>query len=176
MRTSLLIITLVTGSIAAASSLAIAAQDRFTLKIPNGPAFSEFRGYDTWAYVAVSRTEDGQKVIAGNPAAVAAFKAGAPAAGKPMPDGAQLVKIEWAERKMAESPYFVMVPGALKSVSFMEKDSKRFAKSGGWGYAQFKHDAATGNFTPSGADAACGFACHTTVKARDYVFTPYPKR
>jgi len=172
MRTSLLIASFVAGSLAVASSLALAAQDRFTLKIPNGPAFAEFRGYDTWPDVAVSRTEDGQKVIAGNPAAIAAYKAG----GKSFPDGAKLVKIEWAERKMAESPYFVMVPGALKSVSFMEKDSKRFAKSGGWGYAQFKHDAASGNFTPTGNDAGCGFACHTAVKARDYVFTPYPAR
>ena len=42
-------------------SMALAAQARFTLKAPNGVAFSEFRGYDTWQDVAVSETEDGLK-------------------------------------------------------------------------------------------------------------------
>jgi hypothetical protein len=66
----------------------------------------------------------------------------------------------------------------------MQKDSKRFADSGGWGYAAFEHDGASdtfrpGNLTdqpPQASDAKCGFACHTTVKARDYVFTDYAKR
>src|SRR3954465_4175498 len=44
--------------------IALAAQDRFTLKVPNGPAFSEFKGYENWQYVASSQTEMGLKVIA----------------------------------------------------------------------------------------------------------------
>ena len=66
----------------------------------------------------------------------------------------------------------------------MVKDSKRFADSGGWGWAAFDYDAASDTFTPSNAaskppqghDAKCGFACHTQVKNRDYVFTEYGKR
>jgi len=66
----------------------------------------------------------------------------------------------------------------------MEKDSQRFADSGGWGYAFFKYDVTSDTFTPAtlddeppqGNDAKCGFACHTIVSARDYVFTEYAKR
>ena len=70
------------------------------------------------------------------------------------------------------------------NVDFMVKDSKRFADSGGWGYAVFEYDAASDTFKPGttaskppqGNDARCGFACHTLVKSRDYVFTDYGKR
>jgi hypothetical protein len=86
------------------------------------------------------------------------------------------VKIEWSAKKSAESPYFVMVPDILKSVSFIEKDTKRFANTGGWGYAQFHYDSASGAFQPFGNDAACGHACHTAVAAKDYIFTAYPRR
>jgi hypothetical protein len=66
----------------------------------------------------------------------------------------------------------------------MVKDSKRFADTGGWGWAVFKYVAASGTFTPGttadappqGNDAKCGFACHTIVKTRDYVFTDYGSR
>jgi hypothetical protein len=66
----------------------------------------------------------------------------------------------------------------------MVKDSKRFADSGGWGYAVFDYDEKSDTFKPGttagtppqGNDAKCGFACHTTAKARDYVFTDYGKR
>ena len=76
------------------------------------------------------------------------------------------------------------MPGTLHDVDFMVKDSKRFADSGGWGWAAFKYDAASDTFTPAttadqppqGNDAKCGFACHTIVKTRDYVFTDYGKR
>ena len=84
--------------------------------------------------------------------------------------------IEWTAKKSAESPYFVMVPDILKSVSFIEKDSKRFPNTGGWGYAQFHYDGASDTFQPFGNDAACGHACHTAVAAKDYIFTAYPKR
>jgi Cytochrome P460 len=76
------------------------------------------------------------------------------------------------------------VPGSLHDVDFMVKDSKRFADSGGWGWAAFKYVAASDTFTPftladqppQGNDAKCGLACHTIVKTRDYVFTDYGKR
>ena len=46
----------------------------------------------------------------------------------------------------------------------------------GWGYAQFNYDSASDAFTPLGVGAACGYACHTKVAAKDYVFTAYGKR
>ena len=69
-----------------------------------------------------------------------------------------------------------MVPDTLKSVSFIEKDTNRFADTSGWAYAQFLYDAASDTFTPSGIDAKCGYACHARVAAKDYIFTAYPKR
>jgi Cytochrome P460 len=157
-------------------SKALAAQDRFTLKVPNGLAFAEFKGYETWQNVAVSQTEKGLKIIAANPVMMEAYRQGLPAKGKKFPDGSKIVKIEWFSVKNRESPYFVMVPGALKSVSFIEKDSKRFPDTNGWAYAQFRYDAASDTFAPNGSGAKCGYACHTAVAAKDYIFTAYPKR
>jgi cytochrome P460 len=156
--------------------MGLAAQDKYTLKVPNGLEFSEFRGYETWQDVAVSRTENGLKVIAANAAMIDAYTGGIPSNGKHFPDGSKIVKIEWSAKKNTESPYFVMVPDTLKSVSFIEKDTKRFPDTNGWAYAQFLYDAASDTFTPNGSDAKCGYACHTTVAAKDYIFTAYPKR
>jgi cytochrome P460 len=156
--------------------MGLAAQDKYTLKVPNGLEFSEFRGYETWQDVAVSRTENGLKVIAANAAMIDAYTGGIPSNGKHFPDGSKIVKIEWSAKKNTESRYFVMVPDTLKSVSFIEKDTKRFPDTNGWAYAQFLYDAASDTFTPNGSDAKCGYACHTTVAAKDYIFTAYPKR
>jgi hypothetical protein len=156
--------------------IALAAQDRYTVKVPDGLAFSDFKGYEDWRNVAVSQVKDGIKIIAANPAMISAYRSGLPASGKTFPDGSKIVKIEWSQKQSTVSPYFVMVPDALKSVSFIEKDSKRFPKTHGWAYAQFVYDAATETFKPSGTGAECGYACHTTVAAQDYIFTAYPGR
>ncbi|HXZ45206.1 MAG TPA: cytochrome P460 family protein [Pseudolabrys sp.] len=163
-------------SLAVFGSLGLAAQDKYTLKVPNGLEFSEFRGYENWQYVAVSQTENGLKVIAANPAMMDAYRDGVPGNGKRFPDGSKIVKIEWVAKKNTESPYFVMVPDTLKSVSFIEKDSKRFPDTSGWAYAQFLYDVASDTFAPMGSETRCGYACHTTVAAKDYIFTAYPKR
>jgi hypothetical protein len=170
------VIASVAVSLFVLGSVALAAQNRYTLKVPNGLAFSEFRGYETWQDVAVSQTENGLKVIAANTAMITAYRQGVPGNHKPFPEGSKIVKIEWTSKKNAESPYFVMVPDTLKSVSFIEKDTKRFPDTNGWAYAQFLYDAASDTFTPNGNDAKCGYACHTTVAAKDYIFTAYPKR
>jgi hypothetical protein len=162
--------------LAVLGSMALAAQDRFTLQVPNGLAFSEFRGYETWQDVAVSQTDNGLKVIAANDAMIDAYRQGIPGNGKPFPEGSKIVKIEWSSKKNPESPYFVMVPDTLKSVSFIEKDAKRFPDTNGWAYAQFLYDAASDTFKPNGNGAQCGYACHTTVAAKDYIFTAYPRR
>jgi hypothetical protein len=157
-------------------TLTLAAQDRSSVKVPNGLAFAEFKGYDTWQTIAPSQTPEELKAILGNAAMIEALKAGIPGNGKPLPDGAVMTKIDWLKHGNAVSPYPVDVPNTLKSVSFMVKDSKRFADSGGWGYAQFTYNPGSDSFTPVGTGAACGYTCHTRVKANDYVFTKYAPR
>jgi hypothetical protein len=163
---------------------AISAQDRYTLKVPNGLAFSEFKGYEGWQTIAVSHNGGLLAVILGNPAMIDAFKAGVPGNGKPFPDGAKMAKIHWNPKTAETEPGQPLVPNTLHDIDFMVKDSKRFADSGGWGYGEFEYDSASDTFAPGtmadkppqGSDAKCGFACHTIVKKQDYVFTQYPKR
>jgi hypothetical protein len=160
-----------------------AQQDKYTLKVPGGLAFSEFRGYEGWHLVSVSQDGGLFAAILANPVMIKAYQAGFPGNGKPWPDGSKMAKIHWNPKKL-ETFTAATVPATLHDVDFMVKDSKRFKDSGGWGWAAFEHDAASGTFTPAtkaatppqGNDAKCGFACHTIVKAMDYVFTAYPKR
>ncbi len=175
-RTPSSVIVIIAVLLAVLGSMGLAAQDKYTVKVPNGLALSEFRGYENWQDVAVSQTESSLKVIVANPAMMDAYRDGVPSDGKHFPDGSKIVKIEWSAKKSTESPYFVMVPDTLKTVSVIEKDTKRFPDTSGWAYAQFVYDAASDTFTPSGSDAKCGYACHTTVAAKDYIFTAYPKR
>ncbi|HKV26603.1 MAG TPA: cytochrome P460 family protein [Candidatus Acidoferrum sp.] len=156
-----------------------AHQDRYTLKVPDGLAFSEFRGYDTWQDVAPSATEGSIKSILANPMMINAYKQGVPANGKSFPDGSKIVKIEWVKQKNPQSPYFVEVPNTLKSLAFIEKDSKRFPDTHGWAYAKWDYEPASGTFKPDALSASghtCGYTCHTAAKATDYIFTAYPKR
>jgi hypothetical protein len=157
------------------AALATGSQDKYTLKVPNGISFSEFRGYEAWQVVSVSQNND--------PVMIGAYRAGAPGNGRPFPDGARLAKIHWTPRKMEAFPT-ATVPGTQHDVDFMVKDSKRFADSGGWGYGAFEYDAGSGTFRaatnadkpPQGNNASCGFACHSGVRTRDYVFTEYAQR
>jgi hypothetical protein len=158
------------------SGIALAQQDRYSLSVPNGLSFSEFRGYDGWQDVAVSETKTSVKAILANDIMIQAYKSGIPGHGKPFPEGAKIVKIEWLKKINTKSPYFVEVPDTLKSVSFIEKDSKRFPTTHGWAYAQFTFDTPTQTFKPSVTGSECGYACHTTVASQDYIFTAYPPR
>ena len=166
------------------AGIAVAEQDRFSLQVPGGLAFAEFRGYEDWQTIAVSHNGDRLATILGNPAMIDAYRAGAPGNGKPFPDGAKIAKIHWTAKNAEDQPGDPIVPGDLHDVDFMVKDGKRFADSGGWGYAQFEYDVASSTFRPGRTDdsppqehdAKCGFACHTIVEAKDYVFTAYPRR
>jgi len=167
--------------LAALGVLALFAQtqdkDKYSLKSPSGIAFSDFRGYEDWADVSSSRTDERLKVIVANPTMITAFKAGIPVSGQPFPDGSMIVKLQWTQKKSTEAPFVVDVPDIFREVFVMEKDSKRFPKSGGWGYAVFNYDAASDTFTPDAKSPSdCGNACHTAVKAKDYIFHPYQKR
>ena len=184
MKRTLFSITMIGAvSLAVAGGIALAAQDKYTVKVRGGLAFSEFRGYEGWQVVATSQNDKLVAVILANPVMIKAFQAGIPGNGKAFPDGSKMAKIHWTPKKNQHFPD-TTIPGALHDVDFMVKNSKRFADSGGWGWAVFNHDAAAGTFSPGttadsppqGNDAKCGFSCHTTVKARDYVFTEYGKR
>jgi hypothetical protein len=167
-----------------ATGAAMSAQDRYTVKVPNGLGFAEFKGYETWQTINVSHSGPHLAVILGNPAMINAYKAGIPGNGKPFPDGARMAKIHWVATKKETTPGQPLVGGTLHDVDFMVKDSKRFADGGGWGYGAFRYDPASDSFTPAttadqppqGNDARCGVGCHTVVKNQDYVFTEYPKR
>src|ERR1700689_1419976 len=152
-------------------------KDKYSLVSPGGIAFSDFRGYEDWADISSAHTDERLKVIVGNPTMIKAFKAGIPLNGQPFPDGSKVVKLQWTPKKSTEAPFVVDVPDVFKEAFVMEKDSKRFSKSGGWGYAVFNYDAASDKFTPDPKSPSdCGYACHTPVKARDYIFHPYQKR
>ena len=182
-RNSMLAIGITTVMLAIFDSTAIGAQDKYTVKVPGGLAFSEFRGYENWQVVSASLDGGLLAVIVANPAMIDAYRAGVPGNGKPFPDGAKMAKIHYSPKKLETFPS-ATVPGTLHDVDFMVKDSKKFADSGGWGWAAFRYDAASDKFTPcdqtcappQGNDAKCGLACHTIVKSRDYVFTVYGKR
>jgi hypothetical protein len=92
--------------------------------------------------------------ILGNPMMIDAYLGGVPGNGKSFPDGAKMAKIHWNPKT---NEYFqsATVPGTQHDVDFMVKDSKRFADSGGWGWAVFEYDAASNTFTP-GTLASCG--------------------
>jgi hypothetical protein len=172
----MLTIATILGVLVAAGGMAISAQDKYTVKVPGGLAFSEFRGYEFWQYVATSESDDRIKIIGGNPLMIAAYRAGFPANGKPVPDGAVLSKIQWSKNPNPGFPVKATAAGDLKEVEFMVKDSKRFADSNGWGYAQFNYDTASRTFTPLGTGTNCGTACHNAAAKKDYVFTEYSLR
>src|ERR1700731_297028 len=153
------------------------AQDKYSLKSPSGIAFSDFRGYEDWSVVSSARTDEVLKVIVANPTMIKAYKAGVPGNGQPFPEGSMIAKLQWKPKKSAEAPFVVDVPDVFTQAFLMEKDSKRFPKSGGWGYAVFNYEAASDKFTADAKSLSdCGYACHTPVKAKDYIFHPYQKR
>jgi cytochrome P460 len=155
----------------------IAAQDKYTLQVPNGLAFSDFKGYENWEVVAVSQTQDLLKVMVANPTMMEAYRAGLPGNGKRFPDGSKIAKIEWKPTKNAEAPFEVRVPDTLQDVFLIEKDSKRFPDTSGWAYAVFDYNPASDRFAPNKTGTInCGYACHTRVAAKDYIFTAYGKR
>jgi hypothetical protein len=172
---------------AIAVNMAVAAQDKYTVKVPGGLAFSEFRGYEAWQAVSVSKTDHAFAIIVANPAMIEAYRSGIPGNGKPFPDGSKIAKMHYEPAKSADSPDpSTELPGTFVNVDFIEKDSKRFpdADSGGWGYAAFNYNTASDTFTPAtendtppqANDAKCGVACHTIAQAKDHIFTEYSKR
>src|SRR5208282_3983995 len=126
-----------------------AQQDKYTLQVPNGLAFSDFRGYENWQVVSVSQTDDLLKVMVANPIMIDAYRSGVPGNGKSFPDGSKIAKIEWKPKKNTESPFSVRVPDVLQDVFLIEKNSKRFPDTKGWAYAVFDYNSASDSFAPN---------------------------
>jgi hypothetical protein len=176
-HTSKVTIVIATATLAVLAGTAVHAQDKYSLKSPSGIAFADFKGYEDWAVISSARTDDVLKVIVGNPTIIKAYKAGVPGNGQPFPEGSKIAKLQWKPKKSTEAPFVVDVPDVFSQAFLMEKDSKKFPNSGGWGYAVFNYDPKSDKFTPDAdSPSDCGHACHTAVKAKDYVFHPYQKR
>src|ERR1700734_2194525 len=109
-RKRMLTIPIIAGVLAVVGGLAISAQDKNALKVPNGLSFSEFKGYEAWQVVSIS--QDGKLIAAilANPAMIKAYAAGVPGNGMPFPDGAKMAKIHWNPKKMDVFPA-ATVPG-----------------------------------------------------------------
>src|SRR3954463_14583777 len=166
------------AAVLAALRTAVYAQvsDKYSLKSPSGIAFSDFKGYEDWPVVSSARTDEVLKVIVANPTMIDAYKAGVPGNGQPFPEGSKIVKLQWKPKKSTEAPFDVDVPDVFTQAFVIEKDSTRFPKTGGWGYALFNYDAKSDAFAADAAPSDCGHACHVAVKSKDYIFHPYQKR
>ena len=147
---------------------AISAQDKYTLQVPNGLEFSDFRGYENWEDVAVSQTENGIKVIVANLTMMAAYRDGLPADGKLFPDGS---KDKDRVDREAECGVSLLRHGTGYAEIGFAADF--WTPTDG---PMFGYDAASETFTPHGNDPQRGYECHSRVSAQDYIFTAYSKR
>lgn len=138
-----------------------------------GPAIDLPQGYRDWRLIAVAHEEgtlNDLRAILGNDIAIAAAREGT----LPYPDGTIIARLAWSYDPLPESEkafgrHQSFVAGAPKNgVQFMIKDSRKYAATGGWGYAQFDDGK------PAAPTNAC-FTCHTVVQARDYVFNRYAR-
>lgn len=133
---------------------------------PNGIAFPA--GYQNWRVIGVSHRVDNNtlRVILGNDKAIEAARRGRT---NPWPDGAILGKVVWKDSANPDWAKAV-VPGKFVHAEFMFKDSRKYAATGGWGWARWKGLEQK----PYGKDAKVAqecVACHTPVKGNDWVFT-----
>src|SRR5215813_12950907 len=116
MRQKSIRITVFAGlALAAIGVLAVAAEDKYSVKVPGGLAFSEFRGYEGWPAISMSRNERVVAMTLGNPVMIEAYRAGFPGNGKPVPDGAKMAKMHWIPK---QNQFFkeATVPGNLLNV------------------------------------------------------------
>ena len=90
----MLTIVTVTALASALGASAMPAQDKYTLKVPVGLAFSEFRGYEAGRSVSMSKDEKLIAVILGNPLMSTPTW---PDSGQRQtcPRGAKMAKIHW---------------------------------------------------------------------------------
>jgi hypothetical protein len=132
-------------------------------------------GYRDWKLVSVAH-EAGNlndlRAILGNDIAIKAYREGT----LPFPDGTVIARISWSyvpseenNKVFGRDQSFVAGPPPEWYLQFMVKDSKKYAATAGWGFAQFDKD---GKPVDDAKLKPC-FPCHEPVKARDFVFTRY---
>jgi hypothetical protein len=130
-------------------------------------------GYRDWKLISVAHEEgnlNDLRAILGNDIAIKAYREGK----LPFPDGTTIARLAWSYQPSEEnnkvfgrSQSFVAGP-PKNGVQFMAKDSKKYAATGGWGFAEFINGKPAGE-----AVLRTCFPCHVPVKARDFVFTHY---
>jgi hypothetical protein len=166
-RIAFLLITVAAAGVVASSAPASGRADR-----PAAPIFSIPHGYRNWGLITVAREEgtlNDVRAILGNDVAMKAEQEGK----LPFPDGTIIARVAWGYVPLAESAQAFghaqsFVAGPPKNgVQFMVKDAKKYASTGGWGFAQFNDGK------PGGEAAQTCFACHEIVKTRDLVFNRY---
>jgi hypothetical protein len=136
-------------------------------------------GYRDWRLISANHLAGAKlkqvRAQLGNDIAIKAFREGK----LPFPDGAIIAALHWNEASSDENNKVLadgfpgtglesFVAGSAVNVQFMVKDSKKYAASGGWGFADFKN----GKPGDEALHKAC-FPCHQPAKDRDYVFTRY---
>jgi hypothetical protein len=137
----------------------------FVTKIPSG--------YRDWRLISVAREEGSLndiRAILGNDMAIKAYREGK----LPFPDGTIIARIAWSydaseeNNKLFGQPQSFVAGSPKNGVQFMVKDSRKYASTGGWGFAQFDD----GKPADEAVLKTC-FPCHQAIKARDFVFTRY---
>lgn len=115
-NTRMATIAAITAVLTVLGSWAIAAQDKYTVKVPNGLSFADFRGYEDWQAVGPSLTDATGviRLIVANPAMIDAYKKGFPANGKPFPDGSKIAKIVWRQKKLTAPPFSASTPDTTR--------------------------------------------------------------
>ena len=130
-------------------------------------------GYRDWQLITVAHEEgklNDLRAILGNEVAVKAFREGT----LPYPDGAIIARLAWDYHPLEESkeafgsPQSFVAVSPKNGVQFMIKDTRKYASTAGWGYVEFDDGKPSSKAMPN----TC-FSCHTTVKARDFVFSRY---
>jgi hypothetical protein len=134
-----------------------------------------FPGYRDWKLISVAH-EAGNlndiRAVLGNDIAIKSYREGR----QSFPDGAVIARLSWNyvpseenNKVFGRDQSFVAGSRPDWYLQFMVKDSKKYASSGGWGYAQFDKDGKPADEAKHGT---C-YPCHVPVKDRDYVFTHY---
>ena len=165
---TLLAIGALTGTVVSASGQTSGDADPiFGIRLPDG--------YRDWRFISVAREEghlDDIRAILGNDIAIKAYREGT----LPFPDGAIIARLAWSYDSSEENNKVFgrvqsFVAGTPKNgVQFMVRDSRKYAATGGWGFAQFDD----GKPADEAMHNTC-FACHEPIKARDFVFTRYAR-
>jgi hypothetical protein len=148
-----------------------------TGQVPPAPVFDVKiqPGYRDWKLISVAH-EAGKlndiRAILGNDIAVEAYRKGT----VPFPDGAAIARVAWSytpseenNKVFGQPQSFVAGAPVPAYLQFMVKDAKKYAATGGWGFAQFDKD---GHPAPATSLTPC-FPCHKPVAERDFLFTHY---